>query len=69
MDDIDDDIDNPQGNYLCPSCGVMPDIQGPTLGCTDLEGCSTISYADSEEEDSSDDYEDEDDMGLEELDF
>lgn len=69
MDDIDD-IDEPQGSYLCPSCGVMPDIQGATSGCTDPDGCGTTLEALDDEEDAySEDYEDEDDMGLEELDF
>lgn len=63
---------------LCPSCGVMPSVQGPNLGCQDPEGCGAFVEAGPEEEEDEEYEEEEDDEDwddddeeedLEELDF
>jgi len=49
---------------LCPSCGIIL-TQGPTTGCNDPFGCVTLD----EEEEVLFFEEDEDDMGVDELNF
>lgn len=48
---------------LCPSCGILL-TQGPTLGCSDPFGCDTL-----DEEELFIEEEDEEDMGVDELNF
>lgn len=67
MDEMyDDDTDESTGGVdVCPSCGTLLDgIEEPTVGCNDPMGCGAYLSDDEEEYE-----EDEDDYGVEELDF
>jgi len=64
---VTDDVDHVKtNNFLCPSCGMMPNIQGPTVGCEDIEGCGLFHKEVECDENLEDEEEDAD---MEELNF
>ena len=65
---FDEDLSN-VGSFVCPSCGIMPEIQGPTKNCFDVEGCFSFVSDEDDPEETDDEYSDEEEDELEELNF
>jgi hypothetical protein len=66
--ELPEDLEESGGDPECPSCGVIPSLDGPTPGCNDPVGCGVGRDSDPELEDDDDKLDDEDDDPWEDYD-